>query len=269
MSINFFEIINKDGNPYYIIPEGTKIYRGIKKKKFDKYSEVYDEFINTFFAFDIDAARLYGNSVYEFIFTKPVLLLALDKIGPNFFDKCPENIKKILQEHYGYKDGSLSEMRIRYSINEKDSELVKYLCKNGEIGYATNFMHKEGEYYADGNPVLFHKELVLCGDKINFLTDGINVDHYEAPPELKSKKRPHNSLDKSPKRSPESFRHTTSLFNDSPEPFIPTSSLFNGSPTKIPKSSFKTPGGYIKIKRKSKKIYKKSRKNKKTTRIHK
>jgi hypothetical protein len=150
MSGTFFEIYEKNGNPYYLIPAGTIIYRGIKKtKKYDEYySHIYKQHKNTFFAFYIDAALLYGNSVFEFEFTQEVSLLALDKIGANFFDKCHEKVQQILIENYVYTDGSLYDsMRIRNSVNKKDTELVDYLCRQGEMGYATDFMHKENEYY--------------------------------------------------------------------------------------------------------------------------
>ncbi len=144
-------IEDEDGNTYYMLDKGAKIYRA------DDNKINLSDYKPRFFGYNEEDITSYGSVVYEFKTNKRLKLLALDKNIKSFYDSAPKNIKKILDKQYGY-DGT--KVVIRDSNSKKDNELVDYLSKNNFDGYATNLMDK-----VDGFDGLFHREIVICQHK--------------------------------------------------------------------------------------------------------
>uniref|UniRef100_A0A6C0AY98 Uncharacterized protein n=1 Tax=viral metagenome TaxID=1070528 RepID=A0A6C0AY98_9ZZZZ len=163
-----------NGNKYYIIPEGTKIYRG---------GFPADMHRNAFFGFDPDHVKQYG-SVTEYTIKDELNVLAIMEMDntSNFYNENKENteIQDALNESYSYT--SNTEKRIRDSIPAYDYAVVNHICdKTNYHGYA---MHDGYETDAGGT---FHAELVICNcyDKVE---QGVKGE--QAVPKLQRKKRP-------------------------------------------------------------------------------
>ena len=148
---DFLELEN-DGNDYYILEKGTKIYRGDDNK-----IEDFNEYKPRFFGYIKDDVKSYGKIVYEFKVNNQLKLLAIDRNIDNFYTNAPENIQTILRENYGYK----KEKQLRDSVKENDNILLHYLCdKKKYDGYATNLMEKVDNF--DGS---FPREIAICDNK--------------------------------------------------------------------------------------------------------
>jgi hypothetical protein len=170
---SFFEATKPvDGIIYYIIPAGTRLFRGDVPPN----SNSPLEHINgpVFFGQTADVALIYGMP-FEFVTNSEIRLLALDKsikkIYENAFtDETPMDgervmdvIPKILNRNYGYNGG------VRNSDDTADKKLTNYICKNFP-GYATDFM--ETDFGGD-----FHREIVICDkNKVEFVQKLTEVD---------------------------------------------------------------------------------------------
>jgi len=252
-AINNAKIQIIDNNPYYVLPEETKIYFGFKKPAFDNQP--------TFFGFDYKTAKKYG-FVKTFTTNRKLHLLALMELTPkhSFYKNADPEWKRQMETNFGVG----KEIKERFSVGKSDIKMMKYLCSHKNMdGYAMN-----GQYIADKHQGgYFHAELVLC----NPTTDAYLIhaeDHTvpTSPPRGPSK----------PTRPPSTSSETTplksNLFNYSTPDTTPlNSNLFNYStpdttPTKPPIGSNlfgpSTPGG----KGKNKKTKRKLRKSKKSKR---
>lgn len=186
----FFEATKPvDGIIYYIIPAGTRLFRGDVPPN----SNSPLEHINgpVFFGQTADVALIYGMP-FEFVTNSEIRLLALDKsmkkIYENAFtDETPMDgervmdvIPKILKRNYGYNGG------VRNSDDTADKKLTNYICKNFP-GYATDFMETDfgGE---------FHREIVICDkNSVDFViqltyVNGIKIDAEKIKAEQKLRK---------------------------------------------------------------------------------
>jgi len=156
MNEHFLEQKN-DGNDYYELKKGTKLYRG------DDRNIDVNEYKPRFFVKDIEYTKAYGKIIYRFAVKEDLKLLAIDKNIKAFYNNAPENIKTILKENYGYESGN------RLSESARDNELLDYICSNTEYqGYAINKM----------NTLLSHfdPEITICepGEK---LTVAVNISN--------------------------------------------------------------------------------------------
>ena len=148
----------KDGMFYYIIPEGTKLYRGDTEfyLKLNDNSIKWEDINNkpTFFGILPESVETYG-IVYEFITNREYKLLALDDPTTMelLFKKTNPEIQKILNYNYA-RSGD----KTRKSVAKDDFKLSYFLCKNGYDGYGINHMKTE----AGGN---FHSEVMICDPK--------------------------------------------------------------------------------------------------------
>ena len=144
----------KDDMFYYIIPKGSKIYRGDNRLKMgEKY---WKDIIKrpTFFALNQEDAETSYGVTYELITDKEYKLLALDNKHTIsiLLSKINDNkIKKIIELHYGYKG-------TRNSHLEDDLKLTDHLCELGYEGYATNKMPTDFGGF-------FHAEIMICYPK--------------------------------------------------------------------------------------------------------
>lgn len=165
------EIIEEEnGNKYYIIPAGTKIYRG---------GFPADMHPNAFFGFDPDHVKQYG-SVTEYTIRKNLNVLAIMEMdnSSNFYTEN-EKIQDALNQSYSYSN---PEKRIRDSIPAYDYAVVNHICNNTTYdGYA---MHDGYKTDAGGT---FHAELVIC-DCYDRVEQGAKGE--QAAPRVQRKKRP-------------------------------------------------------------------------------
>jgi hypothetical protein len=147
-------ITTEDGYEYYTIPEGYPLYKASRNSKtprdfkperfyFFGVKNENPEYIESF-------EKEYG-IIFEFKTGRPYKLLAMDKPATRarLYDLAPPEIKTILDDNYGRKNG------IRYSIGEKDSEFSNYICLLGFDGYAIHTM----ETPTGGR---FHSEFMIC-----------------------------------------------------------------------------------------------------------
>jgi len=237
-NINTAEVLyGNDGNPYYLLPQGTTVFHGSNNRFFD-YNMI------TFFAFDKKNAETYATNqngnVKEFTTNKDLKLLALMEFTPEtpFY----KNADKTMQIKFDYRfDINIRppEQKFRDSVAKRDRILMEYLCNHTNKtwdGYAMNNNYRCDKFSSCN----FHAEMVLC-------EPGKVLQEFEGYEEEKDE-------NVSPsKRQRGDFDYRTL----SP-PGTPHNKF--GTP---PRSNFRTPGGK-KRKRKTKKSSKK-RKNKRKT----
>lgn len=153
-NINTAKVFDEsNGNKYYEIPAGTKVYRGA-------HNSVLNKDPPPFFGFFEEDVTQYG-TVFEYIFNKNVKLLAIMKMDTcsDFYKEAPDNIKNILKKNFGYNG-----TEIRRSTPDSDHSIMRYLCKLKKTdpryiiynGYAMN-----GETNTDTGS-FFHAELAVC-----------------------------------------------------------------------------------------------------------
>lgn len=164
------EIIEEEnGNKYYIIPVGTKIYRG---------GFPADMHPNAFFGFNPDHVKQYG-SVTEYTIKENLKVLAIMEMNntSDFYKSATPapDIQNALNESYSYSNDE----KIRDSIPAYDYAVVNHICDNTTYhGYA---MHDSYKTESGG---IFHAELVICDcyDKVEQGAKG-----EQAPPRVMRK----------------------------------------------------------------------------------
>jgi hypothetical protein len=168
--LQFLTLIKeKNGNKYYIIPAGTKIYRG---------GYPADMHPNAFFGFNPDHVKQYG-SVTEYTIKENLKVLALMEMddSSNFYTNNTE-IQDALIQSYSYTKPK----KIRDSIPAYDYAVVNHICNKTDYdGYA---MH---DGYKTDSRGTFHAELVIC-DCYDRVEQGAKGE--QAAPRVKRKKRP-------------------------------------------------------------------------------
>ena len=224
-----------DNNPYYVLPENTKIYFGSKNKVFNDQP--------TFFGFDYKTSKKYG-FVKTFTTNKVLRLLALMELTPkhSFYKQADEYWQNQMRKIFGVGQQD----KTRNSVGTSDIKMMDYLCKQNMDGYAMNGNYTGDKDFGDN----FHAELLLCKPiKDADLIDA--EDHTvksNTPPRLGKRKT-----------KPEKEEETSPDFNMN----FDNSSY--RSPEKKPKYEnyvYNTPGG----KGKNKKTKRKLRKSKKSKR---
>lgn len=187
---SFFEATKPvDGITYYIIPAGTRLFRGDVPPNYNSPLEHISGPV--FFGQTADVALTYGMP-FEFVMKSEQRLLALDKSMKQIYDNAldddgaidgePVNIviPLILKRNYGYNGG------VRNSDDAADKKLTKYICDKYP-GYATDFM-------ATDFGGVFHREIVICNkDNVDFLqklteVNGETVDEAKIKAEQKLRK---------------------------------------------------------------------------------
>lgn len=169
----FFNVTEPvDGIIYYIIPAGTRLFRGDVPPNSNSPLEHITGPV--FFGQTADVALTYGIP-FEFVANSELRLLALDKSMKTIYENAlkdktlidgeqvKEVIPLILKRNYGYNGG------VRNSDDAADKKLTKYICKNFP-GYATDFMETDfgGE---------FHREIVICDkNNVNFVSQLTTVN---------------------------------------------------------------------------------------------
>lgn len=247
--INNAEIQIIDNNPYYVLPEDTKIYFGSKSKAF--------EYKPTFFGFDYKTAKKYG-FVKTFTTNKELRLLALMELTPehSFYQQADEDWKTKMTTIFGVGE----EIKERNSVGTSDREMMKYLCNKPDMhGYAMN-----GKYRAEkkfGND--FHAELVLCnpGKDADLIDAEDHKKTSKSPPRIDRKRKTHPRLqveEEEEEKKDEDDLYLNVGFNSSSDgsPPITPVKLHSGP------GSFVTPGG----KKRKTKRRQKNRKSKKSKR---
>ena len=139
------KIKEENGNKYYTIPAGTKIYRG---------GYPADMHPNAFFGFNPDHVKQYG-SVTEYTIKENLKVLALMEMdtSSDFYTSALQSIQDALVQSYSYSNPK----KIRDSIPAYDYAVVNHICKKRDYdGYA---MHDE---YTSDSGGAFHAELVIC-----------------------------------------------------------------------------------------------------------
>lgn len=161
---------DENGNKYYIIPVGTKIYRG---------GFPADMHRNAFFGFDPDHVKQYG-SVTEYTIKEKLNVLAIMEMNEtiSFYTSAPQEIQDALVQSYSYSNRE----KIRDSIPAYDYAVVNHICDNTTYhGYA---MHDK---YTSDSGGKFHAELVIC-DCYDRVEQGAKGE--QAAPRVQRKKRP-------------------------------------------------------------------------------
>jgi hypothetical protein len=227
---------DQNGNKYYIIPVGTKIYRG---------GYPADMHPNAFFGFNPDHVKQYG-SVTEYTIKDELKVLAIMEMdtSSDFYTKNTE-IQDALVQSYSYSNTK----KIRDSIPAYDYAVVNHICKKrGYDGYA---MHDK---YTSDSGGTFHAELVICNcyDRVEQGEKG-----EQAPPRVMRKVKQTNFYfveeeKLSPASSPFGTPTSESLVS-SPIGTPPGESLFS-SPIGTPQEgilgrrlekTLETPNGFI------------------------
>jgi hypothetical protein len=134
-----------NGNKYYNIPAGTKIYRGGYPADMHK---------NAFFGFNPDHVKQYG-SVTEYTIKENLKVLAIMEMDTSskFYTLASGEIKTALDQSYSYSNIK----KIRDSIPAYDYAVVNHICNKRDYdGYA---MHDK---YTSDSGGKFHAELVIC-----------------------------------------------------------------------------------------------------------
>jgi len=236
----------------YFIPAGTTLYRGDSKFADIDNTDLLKGYYK-FFTPDKNYAQKYGN-VFEFETTTDLNLVAMDDISEQFFNKAPKspiNIKKIMEDNYGYG----TKPQKRDSVKDKDNAMSEYICKQGYQGYAANTM-KSKEFADDLNA-----EVIICNPE-NHLTPISLVTKIER--EAPKLKRGNSKRDRVGSQN-EPINMGALDFGDDEEDdednFKPKS-LFGGK-TKKSKKSNKKPSKKKKAKTQKKRKSKKSKTNKK------
>ena len=149
-------ILEKDGYTYYILPENTKVYRGLPKHATSFYTRNSHKG-PTFFTSTIAGSMQYGFP-HEYNVTSTLKLLALDndknkdKLREEYDNRS--DIMKILGNQYG---------KYRNSSTKEDTLFSEFLCLIGFEGYMT-LQHNTLTDFGGS----FHTEIVLCSpDKIS------------------------------------------------------------------------------------------------------
>lgn len=220
-----------DGNDYYELKKGTKLYRG------DDRNIDVNKYKPRFFVKEIEHAKVYGKIIYEFSVKEDLKLLAIDKNITSFYDNAPTNIQTILKENYGYESGN------RLSESKKDNALLDYICSKNEYhGYAANEMPTQISH--------FDPEITICepGEKLttakiisNLSKEDTKMAHANAKlieneKERKENRKRKNRPDKQSSVSPIKFGNKN-LFgdDDDDEPNLKPMSLFDGGKRKTKK----------------------------------
>lgn len=230
-----------DNNPYYVLPENTKIYFGSKSIVLEKQP--------TFFGFDFQTAKKYG-FVKKYTTTKELHLLALMELTPehSFYQKASEYWKTKMKTIFGVGE----KIKERNSEGGYDRKMMNYLCEQNMDGYAMNGKYKSDKEHGD----FFHAELVLC----NPIEDAVLIDAEDhtvksnTPPRLDRKRK--SKLEPEPEEEEENYPYFNNSSYDSPE----KKSKSNHDTTQ--NYVYNTPGG----KGKNKKTKRKLRKSKKSKR---
>lgn len=231
------------GNPIYIIPKGTMLYRGessVNESTYQLPSSAYPVFFG--FAKD-DIERNYGIT-YQFTTKKEIRCIAMDLLNTSspFYVKSPQRIKDILVENYGLGENMDSKSKIRLSESDNDKKLAKYVCHSGYDGYANPNMNTKFD--------TFHAEIAICNASTRLNQPGSRVTSSEHADKLKME---HWLIKNAVKKS----RRPTQRFSPVKSPIV-FSSLFGDSPPGSPKVSpikfalFETPpkkGGATKKKK--------------------
>jgi len=205
------------GNPIYIIPKGTVLYRGessINESTYELPSSEYP----VFFGFDKDDIEKNYGITYQFTTKKEIRCIAIDLLNTSspFYVKSPQDIKDILMGNYGLVENMDSKSKIRLSESDKDKTLAKYVCDSGYDGYAIPNMNTKFS--------TFHAEIALCNASTKVNQPGSRITSAEHSNKLKQEhiliknavkksRRPTYIDSRSPVKSPKVFSR---LFADSP-----------------------------------------------------
>lgn len=168
---DFLEVHEKEGIKYYVLPKGSKLYRGDNKITGIKYT--FPDNRRTFFAFSHEEATEYG-VVYEFETNKELHLVKIDdeenleKLHKN----ASETVKKIIENNYGYGYYPSGNKRTRDSVHKEDYIFSDYLCNKGFQGYASNKV--TGDIIRSN----FHREVMLCDPQRH-----VSIKHKITPDE--------------------------------------------------------------------------------------
>ena len=234
----FFSVESIDGDPFYVIPKGTTLYRADSSVNGKTYTLSAGP---VFFGFDKDNIEKNYGITYKFKTKREMRCIAIDLLTENspFYKNSPENIKNILRENYGIINNNK-----RLSESQNDKTLVQYICeKLGLDGYAANNMETELD--------TFHAEIAICNiDKITpigtLVTDEskleqLKLKHKQTMLDKKDKaERAKNKRGRSLITSP--VRRMGSLFGSPSSPSSPIAPismpLFSSSPPSFSTSLF-------------------------------
>lgn len=247
MEQNFLEsnlLYDSDENHYYIIPEGTTLYRGESKINQNTYTLPESQY-PVFFGFDKENIEKNYGITYKFTTVKEMRCIAIDKLNVNspFYKNAPSDIQNILLSNYGLKT------KERLSESDKDKVLANYICEKGLDGYAIDNMETKFD--------TFHAEIAIChpSEKINVI--GINVTDSETAAKFKQesiliqdkkdrkKRRPLYPQSPSPKKfhpsypNNENFVLPISFLTPPSSPISPRMETFSTPPRSIRKGGSK------------------------------
>jgi hypothetical protein len=227
----------------YFIPTGTTLYRGDSNFT-NKDDPCLLKGYYKFFTPDENYAQKYGN-VFKFETTTDLNLVAMDDISEQFYNNAPEspiNIKKIMEDNYGYG----TKPQKRDSDQKKDNAMSEYICKQKYQGYAANTMKSEG--IADD----LNAEVIICNPEKHLKRIRLVTEIELEPPKLK---RGNSKRDRVGSQN-EPINMGALDFGDDEDNFKPKS-LFGGKTKKSKKSKKK------KAKTQKKRKSRKSKTNKK------
>lgn len=186
-------ILEKDGYTYYILPENTKVYRGLPKHSTSFYTRNRNNG-PTFFTSTIAGSMQYGFP-HEYNVTSTLKLLALDndknkdKLREEYGNRS--DIMKILGNQYG---------KYRNSSTKEDTLFSEFLCSIGFEGYMT-LQHKTLTDFGGS----FHTEIVLCSpNKISHVGE-IRVHDKDNVEYITNHISKRNNIDSPPRKKKRSF----------------------------------------------------------------
>jgi len=186
-------ILEKDGYTYYILPENTKVYRGLPKDATSFYTRNSHKG-PTFFTSTIAGSMQYGFP-HEYNVTSTLKLLALDndknkdKLREEYGNRS--DIMKILGNQYG---------KYRNSSTKEDTLFSEFLCSIGFEGYMT-LQHNTLTDFGGS----FHTEIVLCSpDKISHVGE-IRVQDKDNVKYITNHISKRNNIDSPPRKKKRGF----------------------------------------------------------------
>ena len=134
------------------------------------------------FALTNEYANKYANETGNVLVFQPIeelKLVAMDKDNEQIYRNAPKNIKKIMDDQYGFHNNHK-----RKSDPIEDNDISKYLCDSKYEGYAADKM-KGVSSFDD-----LDAELIICDkDKLKFIQVIKNEISNNAP-RIERKKRP-------------------------------------------------------------------------------
>ena len=166
---------------YELLPINTLLYRGVNMNKpvIPLYNSLYKWFMP-----DAIYAKIYGNVIYTYQTTKPLLLIKMNLNNIKYLLHMAESnnrddVVNALVTSFNIIDNHI----IRISEYETDATIMQYLCENNIQGYIATELPKN---YEATN--LFHPEIAICNPSLYMIELNNETIKTSIPPPVLKKK---------------------------------------------------------------------------------